>query len=106
MSEKPKGKVTGVVHIAGFPVKVGSRGRQFCAWCGHAWSEGRRKKHLMEKRIVAAARACVADWEERGRSTGSMLTDELVLRTEVRAFEKNEARLLKRNGKTAHSRRR
>jgi len=22
------------IHIAGFPVKVGSKGRQLCAWCG------------------------------------------------------------------------
>lgn len=22
------------IHIAGWPVKVGSRGRQLCAWCG------------------------------------------------------------------------
>ena len=25
---------TSPVHIAGFPVKVGSEGRQLCAWCG------------------------------------------------------------------------
>ena len=22
------------IHIAGWPIKVGSRGRQLCAWCG------------------------------------------------------------------------
>lgn len=23
------------LHIAGFPVRIGTRGRQLCAWCGH-----------------------------------------------------------------------
>ncbi len=24
-----------MIHIAGFPVRIGTKGRQLCAWCGH-----------------------------------------------------------------------